>query len=126
MKYNSIRKYACVPFLILAVFLCSQTVPAADEITWKPVSAAELELKTPVVEADADAPGDVSDPAKSGSLMISMAFDKASGVLRYKRSFYFGANGKLIFPVNNYQAMRELFGEFHKADTHIVTLKQDQ
>jgi hypothetical protein len=73
MMFYSIRKYACVPFLILAVFLFSRSAPAADEITWKPVTPAEMQMKTPVVEPDADAEAifwDVMLDDKKSSKMI--------------------------------------------------------
>jgi hypothetical protein len=49
-----------------------------------------------------------------------MALEKALGVLKYKRSFYFGANRKDNFPINSYHAMRGWFGEFHKAVAYIA------
>jgi hypothetical protein len=42
-------------FLFSLLFLCSQIVSADDEIIWRPVSPAELQMKTPQVEPDADA-----------------------------------------------------------------------
>ena len=44
-----------IVFLFCCIFLCSQTAFAGDEIVWRPVSPAELQMKTPQVEPDADA-----------------------------------------------------------------------
>jgi hypothetical protein len=44
-----------IVFIFCCVFLYSQTAFAGDEIVWRPVSPAELQMKTPQVEPDADA-----------------------------------------------------------------------
>ena len=100
--------------------------PIYFSYAWSEADSVDIELPKGYQFDNADAPADVADQLKSGSLKIAVDFDKASGVLKYKRSFYFGANGKIIFPVNNYQAVRGLFGQFHKSDTHIVTLIEEQ
>ena len=40
------------------------------------------------------------------------------------RNFYFGGGGRVLFPVSVYQPLKNLFDEFHKADTHTITLRQ--
>ena len=55
IEFFSIRKYVCLSALMPLVFLIAGTVFAGDEITWKPVTQAEIDMKTPVVEPDADA-----------------------------------------------------------------------
>jgi hypothetical protein len=93
---------------------------------WSEHDFVEIELPKGFVLDSADAPGDVADPSKIGSLQIQMGLDKAANVLKYKRSFYFGANGKILFPVNVYEPLKQLFNAFHKADTHAITLRQVQ
>jgi hypothetical protein len=73
----------------------------------------------------ADSPAPVIDTGKIGSLNIAMQYDQATRLLKYKRDFFFGANGKILFPANMYLPIRSLFGQFHKADTHMITLKQE-
>jgi hypothetical protein len=73
---------------------------------------------------NADQPGDVSDPSKIGFLSTSIGINKATNVLLYKRNFYFGGNGKILFPVSVYQPLKNLFDAFHNADTHKLSLKQ--
>jgi hypothetical protein len=110
-----------------AAFSAAERVhPIYFPYAWSEADDVEIELPKGYRLDNADAPGDVSDPAKAGSLKIAIAFDEASGVLKYRRNFHFGANGKLIFPISYYRDIRRSFGEFHQADTHIVTLKQDQ
>jgi len=104
MKFDSIRKYACVPFL-----------------------PDGLEIESPKSHRldNTGAPGDSPGPAKAGYLKTAVAPEKAAGVLKYKRNFHFGANRKGIFPICCYQDIRGLFGEFHKAGPRIATLKQE-
>jgi hypothetical protein len=65
-------------------------------------------------------------PKKISDLRIGMAFDKTKNTLSYRRNFYFGAGENLVFPASAYDAIKNLFDEFFKANTHIVTLKQIQ
>jgi len=45
-------------------------------------------------------------------------------VLIYRRNFHFGGGGKILFPVEAYQPMKNLFDAFHKSDSHTLTIKQ--
>lgn len=94
--------------------------------SWAEQDGVEIELPKGYELDSAESPGDVSDPSNIGRLQIQMGIDKATSTLKYRRSFFFGANGKILFPSNVYSAMKDLFSAFHKADTHIVTLKQGQ
>lgn len=55
MKYFSLKKRVIRLSFLLSLFIFTQTIFADDPIIWRPVSPAELQMKTPVVEADADA-----------------------------------------------------------------------
>jgi hypothetical protein len=44
--------------------------------------------------------------------------------LIYKRKFFFGGSGTILFPVEKYDVLKQLFEEIHKADNHMITLKQ--
>ena len=115
-------EYGSVP-----AFSASERVhPIYFSYSWSEQDNIEIEVPKGYRLDSADAPRGVADPSKIGSLQISMDFDQTAGILRYKRNFYFGANGKILFPVNTYQAMKGLFSEFHRADTHAVILKQEQ
>jgi hypothetical protein len=65
----------------------------------------------------ADAQGISSDDIK-----ISLINDGKT--LVYKRNFYFGNKGVIIFPVKNYLGVKSLFDRFYKANTRLLTLKQ--
>ncbi len=50
----SVKKHSLVLFLSFSLLFCLQTVFAGDD-EWRAVSQAELQMKTPKIEADADA-----------------------------------------------------------------------
>ena len=54
MKYFSLRKLTAFAFVLL-LFSFSNGAFAGDEIVWRPITPEELQMKTPKVEADADA-----------------------------------------------------------------------
>jgi hypothetical protein len=91
---------------------------------WSEQDEVTIELPKNFEIDSADTPPPIADPSKISSLDIDMGIDRATNTLIYKRKFYFGGNGKILFPVSVYQPMKNLFDGFHKADTHTITLKQ--
>ncbi|HEU4507750.1 MAG TPA: DUF3857 domain-containing protein [Pyrinomonadaceae bacterium] len=68
-------------------------------------------------------------PAPFGSAGISeyrpsLAVSADGSLLVYKRSFYFGSGGSVLFPVDAYQQLRNFFDVLHKQDSHSIALKQ--
>ena len=45
-------------------------------------------------------------------------------VLKYKRKFKFGANGKMLYEVSSYQMIKAFFESIHRNATQLITLKQ--
>ncbi len=75
-------------------------------------------------ELDAgERPSDIADPKKIGSVEIRIHYEKTANVIRYEREFHFGAGNNVLFPVTVYSALKTLFDEFHKADTHSLMIK---
>ncbi len=72
----------------------------------------------------ADSPAEVKDTSRIGVDKIDMGIVRENNTLQYKRSFSFGANGKILFPAAAYQPLKSLFDAFHKADTHAISLKE--
>jgi hypothetical protein len=91
---------------------------------WSEQDDVEFEMPKDFLLDSAEAPGDVADSNKIGDLKISIGIDKASNKVIYKRSFYFGNGGLLLYPATTYQPLKGLFDAFHKSDTHTITLKQ--
>ena len=45
--------------------------------------------------------------------------------LTYRRKFSFGNKGSLVFSLNKYSFLKELFEGFHNADAYAVSLRQE-
>lgn len=54
----------------------------------------------------------------------SVGITKDGRTLIYKRSFYFGGGGQILFPVGSYALLKTFFDTLHKQDNHTITLKQ--
>ncbi len=91
---------------------------------WSENDLIEIDLPKNFSLDNADAPGELSDPQKIGSLKINIGVDKATNFLKYERKFHFGGGGFILFPVGTYQPLKTMFDAFHKSDTHTITLKQ--
>ena len=52
-----------------------------------------------------------------------MGVDKANNLI-YERKFFFGGGGNNLFPMGTYSALKQFFDDFHKSDSHTITLKQ--
>ncbi|HLL99823.1 MAG TPA: transglutaminase-like domain-containing protein, partial [Pyrinomonadaceae bacterium] len=91
---------------------------------WSEQDELEFELPDEFLLDSAESPAYVADPQKIGSLRINIGIDKVTNKVIYKRDFYFGNSGLLLFPVSRYEPLKGLFDAFHKADTHTITLKQ--
>ena len=68
-------------------------------------------------------------PAAFGSKPISeytpiLSITKDGRTLVYKRQFYFGGDGRILFPVEAYAQLKAYFDTLHKQDSHAVVLKQ--
>ena len=44
--------------------------------------------------------------------------------LIYRREFFFGGGGIVLFPEKNYASLKGLFDILHQNDEHTITLKQ--
>jgi transglutaminase-like putative cysteine protease len=72
--------------------------------------------------ADRPAPIDVGNICKHEIRMGLLKND--AGTLGYRRTFFFGGNDSVLFPVGTYDQIKQLFDEINKADNHMITLKQ--
>ena len=93
---------------------------------WSEADYVEINLPKGYGLDNADRPADISDPKKIASLSLVITYDKATNILRYRRQFHFGGGGEVLFPAESYAALRGLFNMFHKADSHIIALKEQQ
>ena len=91
---------------------------------WAENDTIRIELPKNYALENPDAPAAVSDPNKIGMDTVKMAVANDGHLLNYRRQFYFGKGGALNFPVEVYPALKQIFENFNKADTHGLTLKQ--
>lgn len=78
---------------------------------------ANFDLDTP------SQPAPISDSRKIGSLNVAINYEKATNTLHYRRDFHFGGGSNVLFPTEAYKALKGLFDAFHKADSHMMTLR---
>lgn len=91
---------------------------------WSETDKVELHLPNTFDLDNADAPQPLADRSNIGSLKITIGWNAANNLMVYERKFHFGGGGNILFPVASYQAVKQMFDEFHKSDTHAITLKQ--
>ena len=92
---------------------------------WSESDKIEISLPKGFTLDNADTPAPMADTSKISSLDVKLAYNQASHALIYGREFYFGGNGKILFPAASYQPLKSLWDAFHKIDSHTITLKQD-
>lgn len=91
---------------------------------WSEADDVKITLPSGYQLDNADTPAPLNDPRSISSLKINIKHDTATNTILYKRDFYFGNEGRLLFPVDSYQPLKNLFDAFHKADTHSIAMKQ--
>ena len=92
---------------------------------WAEQDIIEIELPKGFELDNAEKPAALADSKNIGSLAFNIAFNKEMNVLKYERKFHFGGGELYLFPVGSYQALKNMFDAFHKADNHTITLKQN-
>ena len=83
----------------------------------------EIQLPKGFELESVESPAEVFDESKVGYLQVSISVDKEANILRLKRNFYFGRDGKILYPPTLYQPLKFLFDTFHKTNSHTVTLR---
>jgi len=90
---------------------------------WLEEDSVTIDLPAGYALDNADAPAPIrSAPITEYAPTIGITKDGKS--LSYRRRFYFGGGGNLIFPVASYNSLKTLFDLINKADNHTITLKQ--
>lgn len=90
---------------------------------WQEDDNVTIELPPGYALDNADAP----NPFKGGAVSEYkpvLSVTKDGRTLVYKREFFFGGNGSILFPVNAYPQLKNFFEQLHRADNHTVSLKQ--
>jgi hypothetical protein len=90
---------------------------------WLEDDEVTIELPQGFALDNADAPSPFSGGAV-GEYKPSIAVTKDGHTLIYKRNFFFGGGGNILFPVNSYPQVKNFFDMLNKQDNHTITLKQ--
>jgi hypothetical protein len=97
--------------------------PIYFHFPWSEEDEVSITLPRGYVLDNADRPAPINAGAAS-QYEVSMGITNDKTTLIYKRKFFFGGNGTILFPVEKYDVLKQLFEEIHKADNHMITLKQ--
>ena len=97
--------------------------PIYFHFPWSEEDKIEINLPKGFVLDNADRPAPIN-VAPVCKHEINMGVTKDEATLVYKRNFFFGGNGSILFPVTTYEQIKRLFEEINKADNHMITLKQ--
>lgn len=97
--------------------------PIYFHFPWSEEDKVTISLPQDYVLDNADRPNGI----RAGEICrhdISMGVTNDQKTLVYTRTFFFGGKDMLLFPAANYDQLKRLFDEIHKADNHLITLKQ--
>ncbi|MEQ1644814.1 MAG: hypothetical protein ABL959_15300, partial [Pyrinomonadaceae bacterium] len=72
----------------------------------------------------ADVPNEIADRQKISNLLVKVGVNKENRVLEYRRNFYFGGGGNVLFSAEVYPILKLLFDQIHAGNSHTITLKQ--
>ena len=97
--------------------------PIYFHFPWSEEDEITVELPKGYALDNADRPAPISAGAVS-KYEVQMGVTTDQKTLKYHRSFFFGGGDSILFPVQNYDTLKQLFDEITKADNHMITLKQ--
>jgi hypothetical protein len=100
-----------------------RTYPVYFSYPWSEEDEVSIELPAGFSLDNADAPPPFGSPPVT-DYRPTIGVSKDGKTLVYKRNFYFGGNGTIVFPVASYSRLKNYFDAIHQADNHTVTLKQ--
>jgi hypothetical protein len=90
---------------------------------WSEEDTVSIELPAGYALDNADAPA----PFKASGIMgyeakLQVTTDRRTLYLR--RKFFFGGGDNILFPVNSYSQLKQVFDVLHERDNHTIALKQ--
>jgi len=101
----------------------TRSYPIYFHFPWSEEDKVSITLPKSYALDNADKPA----PVAAGAVCnheINIGITKDERTLVFSRNFFFGGNNSIIFAVQTYQPLKELFDKIHKADNHMITLKQ--
>ena len=90
---------------------------------WSEEDEVAFELPGGYALDNADAPAGFSGgPVSEYRPTVGVSTD--GKVMVYKRKFFFGGGGNIVFPISSYDQLKKYFETVHQQDGHVITLKQ--
>ena len=90
---------------------------------WSEKDELEIELPAGFALDNADKPAPFA-AANISRYEVSMGVTADGRKLVYRREFFFGGGGNILFPETAYASLKRLFDILHQNDEHTITLKQ--
>lgn len=90
---------------------------------WSEDDRVDIEIPKGFAFDNADAPAPFSS-GKISEYKVSLQANTDGTLLIYKRNFFFGGDGTVLFPVDSYGPLKGYFDMLHKQDNHSIALKQ--
>lgn len=89
---------------------------------WAEDDLVEINLPTGFALDNANAPDNLGVKNVS-KYSVKILVTEDGKTLIYRRSFFFGSGGAIIFPPTAYTGLKQVFDLVHERDNHIITLK---
>lgn len=97
--------------------------PVYFHYPWLEEDEVTIELPAGFSLDNADAPAPFSG-GPVGEYKATIGITKDGRTLHFKRSFFFGGGGNILFPVGAYPQLKNFFDVLNTQDSHTITLKQ--
>ncbi|HEU0253253.1 MAG TPA: hypothetical protein VFR12_09505, partial [Pyrinomonadaceae bacterium] len=97
--------------------------PIYFHYAWSENDQVDIELPKGYALDNADAP-EPFGAAGISQYKPSLAASTDGSLLVYKRSFFFGDGGSVLYPAEGYPQLKNYFDTLHKQDNHSIALKQ--
>jgi hypothetical protein len=97
--------------------------PIYFHFPWSEEDNVTFELPKGFVLDNADRPAPINAGATC-KYNVNIGVTKDGTTLVYRRTFLFGGDYSILFDAQNYSQIKLLFDEIHKADNHLITIKQ--
>jgi Domain of Unknown Function with PDB structure (DUF3857) len=91
---------------------------------WSEEDHIMIELPAGFALDNADAPVPITPEMTQRICAQQIKMATRGQALVYDRSFFFGGQSSVLFPVSNYQAVKQLFDLVSQGNEHTITLKQ--
>jgi hypothetical protein len=97
--------------------------PIYFHFPWSEDDRIDIELPPGYALDSPDAPSPFGS-GKISEYKPSLSVTSDGKKLVYKRAFYFGGGGSVLYPVESYPQLKVYFEALHKQDNHTIALKQ--